>query len=485
MFSCPHVVDHLDINLFAPGRDEIWKIENFSEEDLEEAQIESVFPYDIFKNIPEERLTPELCTLAVMRDGTCFELIPKQFITYEIALNAVNTTGEALVWVPQRFLTPELLKVAVRSDGRALQYVPENQITYELCQLAVTGSILPAAYIPERFWTHDLAAQVVTKYSHGLEYVPEQIITKTLSQLAVQSNPSSFRYVPDRFKTWEMSVRAVEWDYPALEFVPRRFMVPELFWPAIRRDPRAMEFIPEKLITHEMAQEFLILSPIALSVIPKEMIDEELCWVMLRKHRNTLAFMPEEFVTMDMCRFAIKGGIPLYYVPEKFRTFDLSHLALNISIENFYSVPDEHITLEDCFYVLEKDGWLIEKVPENMRSQEVCWAAFMGSLGYHVNITHNYAITDYFPEEVLTYDFCMDMVQEDGEILGFIPDDIPDFKMAWIALRENKDAFWMIPTRLKTVQMADYAGQDRELFNNLMIKETILGGRLRDRYFSN
>ena len=77
--------------------------------------------------------TPELCRLAVEKDGRVLDYIPDGLITPELCRLALETSnGEALEFIPKKLITPEFCRLAVANYGNALEYVPKKLKTPEL-----------------------------------------------------------------------------------------------------------------------------------------------------------------------------------------------------------------------------------------------------------------------------------------------------------------------------------------------------------------
>jgi hypothetical protein len=82
----------------------------------------------------------EICYIAVERNGTFLQYIPKEKQTEEICRVAVQTSPSAIQWVLEQ--TEDLCRQAVRSDGLLLRYVHEQTLPICMDALENNGSAL-------------------------------------------------------------------------------------------------------------------------------------------------------------------------------------------------------------------------------------------------------------------------------------------------------------------------------------------------------
>jgi hypothetical protein len=100
--------------------------------------------------VPEDLRTPELCKIAVEKNGRALESVPEDLKTPELCRIAVEKSEEALEYVPEALKTPELCKIAMEQDGRTLKYVPKVLKTPELCIIAVKNNRWALQYVPNQ-----------------------------------------------------------------------------------------------------------------------------------------------------------------------------------------------------------------------------------------------------------------------------------------------------------------------------------------------
>ena len=90
----------------------------------------------------------------------CLNTIPKdpdfqhimkhtKMLEYTEWLNKVSNNGCVFKYVPDEFKTSELCLAAVSSDGYALRSVPDELINRELCLAAVSNNGYALRYVPD------------------------------------------------------------------------------------------------------------------------------------------------------------------------------------------------------------------------------------------------------------------------------------------------------------------------------------------------
>jgi hypothetical protein len=112
--------------------------------------------------LPKEYITPELCELAIKKNGWALSYVPKEFRDYNLCLEAVKNKGYALIHVLKEFRDYNLCLEAVKKNGLTLEFVPEEYKTPELCELAIKQEIsfeLPMEKYQETFQEIKLCLQ--------------------------------------------------------------------------------------------------------------------------------------------------------------------------------------------------------------------------------------------------------------------------------------------------------------------------------------
>jgi hypothetical protein len=165
---------------------------------------EVVIKYGLLKYVKNK--TPELCLLAVQKDGDnllyvedqtdeiCLEAVKQNGMalryvinkTYEICLEAVKQNGTALLYIDDQ--TEEMCLTAVTTNGTSLKYV-KNQ-TNEICIAAIHQ--WNNAYRDIKNPTYEITTFAVTQC--GI-YVPNECTDEKLLKLAIKTSPYMYSSV--------------------------------------------------------------------------------------------------------------------------------------------------------------------------------------------------------------------------------------------------------------------------------------------------
>lgn len=87
-------------------------------------------------------------------------------------------------------------------------------------------------------------------------------------------------------------------------------------------------------------------------------------------------------------------------------------------------IEDNKKTYNLCYDSVRYNGELISYVPENLRDKELCLAALESRYGTSIK-----KIVPYFPQEVLTYDFALEIVKKYHNAFYYLPDEYKTTEM--------------------------------------------------------
>ena len=142
------------------------------------------FPYAI-ANIPVNRITQELCDLAV----TTF---PEEFQSYQIIRNALQQNGELIRYLPL-CKRDTFAEIAVESSPNAIQYLANR--TYNMCKAAILKDGMTIRHITEKY--------------------------PMLEQLAIQTTPMTMIYLAGKLSPQDY-VHIMKKDGMLLRYVPNK-----------------------------------------------------------------------------------------------------------------------------------------------------------------------------------------------------------------------------------------------------------------------
>ena len=105
--------------------------------------------YNVFAEMPKELVTEEFCLAAVQKNGHTLLYVPKALKTDAVCRAAVEDTG-FLGDVPEAQRTEELCLIAAQIDGDALRYVPGKLMTEAICIAAVKQDADALELVPKK-----------------------------------------------------------------------------------------------------------------------------------------------------------------------------------------------------------------------------------------------------------------------------------------------------------------------------------------------
>lgn len=96
------------------------------------------------KFVPKELITDELCMAAVEQSSWALGYVPDEFKTQAMCLSAVTRNGWAMRDVPIRHNTQEIVLTALRENNDALQYarLPVDNVLSDVSELTTWNTIL-------------------------------------------------------------------------------------------------------------------------------------------------------------------------------------------------------------------------------------------------------------------------------------------------------------------------------------------------------
>lgn len=165
-------------------------------------------------SLPEEERTAEMCRAAIQ------SAIPK-----------LSDSESILRYVPKPLRTPELCMLAVARDGGALRDVPLELQKRDICLTAVKNYWNALGNVPVAFQDEELCGAAVEENGQALQFVPHALVTSALIWRALKTAPAALQFVPLELRTAEICLYAYRRDNTGLvaRFIPTEILN-ELFW---------------------------------------------------------------------------------------------------------------------------------------------------------------------------------------------------------------------------------------------------------------
>jgi hypothetical protein len=187
--------------------------------------------------------------------------------------------------------------------------------------------------------------------------------------------------------------------------------------------------------------------------------DADFCRKILEINFNAFRCIPSYMLDIHMCLSAVNAyGLLLEFVPEEFRTLEVCLIACkHPGLLEF--VPDTLKTTEFYYKVIEADPYNITSIRNDIITDEMWHFAFnlnVRIIGYMPirlitddmclkAVTTNACSIDCIPEDFLTEDLCLTVVRDTMYILSFIPVRFRTYKVCEEALNIDHSAFSNVP----------------------------------------
>lgn len=227
--------------------------------------------WNVFKFIPEEERTEELCGIAIQSDCKNLQYIPANLQTIEMCEDAISRMAGCIQWVANK--TEYLCKLSLDLDPWCITVIPE--LTEELCLYAVSKLGIVIRSIPDEFKTENVCRTALLNTKGAFEYLPEQFRRNSeLCEIAVLNKPENLSFVScDELKenllnsligicgmnicycqnlTNEKVLNAVSINGLSLKFVPEELKTVEIITVACSQNGLALEFVPDEYKTPEL-----------------------------------------------------------------------------------------------------------------------------------------------------------------------------------------------------------------------------------------
>jgi len=273
-------------------------------------QAASSYP-DIIQYI--RNLTYEFCLRVVSKYSVRINLLPKEYLTYELCLASIKTSNNVR-FIPLELLTEELCLTACKTHACNIMFIPPSKQTYEIAELVLENK------------DFDL-----------LKHIFVDLLDYNLCLRAVRNMVLNLKHTPDKFKTYDMCLQAVK-KAGVLRYVLDKFIDYNMCIESVKGDPLNIEYIPDCFQT------------------------EELCWQAVKKQPSVIRYVKNQ--TEELCLLAIADYKDNYlHCDKKFTnvySFNLAAVKLNHRIIRW--IPAKFQTTELCQIVIEKDPYLLNSI---------------------------------------------------------------------------------------------------------------------------
>lgn len=134
----------------------------------------------------------------VKRDGSELGYVPSEFVTFEMCLDAVRSSGQAIHHVPKRFLTEEMYVEAAKNDYNVLRWIPPESQTDRVRMAAIASSPHAFGHMSPADVTPAVCVELVGHDGMLIADVPASMRTREVVDAAMENTPlfAIEQYVP-------------------------------------------------------------------------------------------------------------------------------------------------------------------------------------------------------------------------------------------------------------------------------------------------
>ena len=330
------------------------------------------------------------CLLALEYNWDIISLIPLEYLTEEVCLNALKGNHyfrNIIKYFPKTLLTNEFVNKIIDVKGRYLKYLSEDFINDDLILRAVKQDLCAVKYLPKKFETDDIYIALFNIDSQVLKYIDSP--SEAFCEYVISKDPASFSYLKNKSTlTYNLCKRAVELKWKNLKYVPQEHISQELCEVAFNKKWNAFKFFPDKYKTPKICAAVLEKDVSYIKYCPLTIITVEMYEKCLREQGRLLRYVPEELRSKALCLLAIEEDYTaLDYTPEKLLSDEFYVKCLKVNCATIAYVPDKfktyetykmilnHISLTDNFrewlisdekeyYTYSKDNSMYKKLKE-------------------------------------------------------------------------------------------------------------------------
>lgn len=335
---------------------------------------------------------------------------------------------------------------------------------------AVTLAAIEAEYqnvldVPLSLVDQQIADAMAARDGKALALIPNELITAEMCMNAVNNEGMALQYVPEEFYSNELFERAIENDGWALQFVPEQHKTKEICQLALEQvlnmdyeGHAIVKYIPYPDIGLNIFKDAVDIYDVSdiLKTFPKEIINKEIALEAIKLDINNFGLLPQEIKTAGFYDEAVKiNGWMLQHVPDEMKTPQMCLAAKDESLDLEYEylglvayVPFPKVCME---YLKEAAGNIdVNEVFTAIRKSVLTPDIVQLAVDLDVNCFK------FVPDNLKTEKLCLKAIQETGafgEVFDYIPEHLRTKKIYKLAVETNEKALKWVPEKKRSYQM--------------------------------
>lgn len=370
---------------------------------------------------------------------------PESDRTPGLCLQAVESDGMNLEHVPSAVLSNEICLESVKQNGYAFSFIPLDKLSSAMCIAAVEQqpTVLPLVL-------------------SAIEKKPSLFSAKLIDQIcmsAVTNKPAVIKKIPPQFLNDDLYVAALTKDGSTLEFIlkqiPSEKLNPDWYWLALKSSGLSvLEYIPQDLQRQRLNEDDYIeliksasyIPHNAFAHIPKEKLSFKIMLLAIEKDIEALTRVPENLSTEELNSLYLSAvkidPRALQYIPLEKRSEEICQIALAGNQFAFQFFPPTLLTYEFCLDKVKNNGWMLQYIPKEVL-ETAPWAKEI----YVAAINDNpQALQFSIPPNILTKNDYLEALKKDISAVKYIPDEILTSEMYVQAVKVDPSIFKKIPS---------------------------------------
>lgn len=287
--------------------------------------------------------------------------IDKSILTKEITLYAFENFDYWIAHFPKQYLTIDICLLALNKHYENIKYIDSYLQTKKMIELIkdnITSSYFK--YINPKFQTIELCLKLINDNPTIILYFRKDLLTTDLLLYSINNNYDVFKYLDDNLKTYEMCKLIAE-KYGNIIFIPDKFLTNEIYILALNKNINNIIKIEFEAQTQEMID-------IIYNTIKN---NNNYCLLYILKYINP------KLQTYELAYMFVKKNVYLFkYITKKNHKIELLNYVLSqdFNLIKYVKNPNylkhiwkiEYIELDECVVCgLDKQYFVSYKCPSN------------------------------------------------------------------------------------------------------------------------
>ncbi len=363
-------------------------------------------------------------------DASIFKLIPREKITREICMTLLNHDCKYINWIPIDLQTNEMYLKVINNNLENIKLINKEKLTVDLFnyffkQIYTENSNLSNIkivfeYIPKKIMTQELCNNILI-FIHN-NNINTYITNNNFAQFNVRCIDRFIYHSSDWFYITEFK-RDVKFNY--LDYIPASFQTYEMYNFFLNRHSYFYNIQTDTIGNDENIK----ISELC-RIIPEEYKTQKFYDILFNNIHNFVNFkyIPIKFQTKNMYDIMINKDISniKYILVEYYinKSYDEYLEMINYNFENIKYIPKER--LNDFYkwffkfkYALDSNFSNIECIFKDISTHEL-WILAIHFMKQN-NITNMFK---YIPNKIITEKFCSELILTNIYLFKYIPKEL-------------------------------------------------------------